>query len=74
VINKLYKGLSGLVKSRGVTFIEGHGKLVAKDTVEVNGTRYTGKNVILATGSYAKTLPGLEIDGEKIITSDHGTK
>ena len=74
VINKLYKGLSGLVKSRGVTFIEGHGKLVAKDTVEVNGTRYTGKNIILATGSYAKTLPGLEIDGDKIITSDHGTK
>ena len=74
VIGKLYKGLSGLVKSRGVTFIEGHGKLVAKDTVEVNGVRYTGKNVILATGSYAKTLPGLEIDGEKIITSDHGTK
>ena len=74
VINKLYKGLSGLVKSRGVTFIEGHGKLVSKDTVEVNGTRYTGKNVILATGSYAKTLPGLEIDGERIITSDHGTK
>ena len=74
VINKLYKGLSGLVKSRGVTYIEGYGKLVAKDTVEVNGVRYTGKNVILATGSYAKTLPGLEIDGEKIITSDHGTK
>ena len=74
VINKLHKGLSGLVKSRNITYIEGYGKLVGKDTVEVNGTRYTGKNVILATGSYAKTLPGLEIDGEKIITSDHGTK
>jgi len=74
VISKLYKGLTGLVKSRGITFIEGYGKLVAKDAVEVNGVRYTGKNVILATGSYAKTLPGLEIDGEKIITSDHGTK
>jgi dihydrolipoamide dehydrogenase len=74
VITKLYKGLTGLVKSRGITFIEGYGKLVAKDAVEVNGVRYTGKNVILATGSYAKTLPGLEIDGEKIITSDHGTK
>jgi dihydrolipoamide dehydrogenase len=61
VISKLYKGLSGLVKSRGITFIEGYGKLVAKDAVEVNGVRYTGKNVILATGSYAKTLPGLEI-------------
>ncbi|CAB4562814.1 MAG: dihydrolipoyl dehydrogenase [Actinobacteria bacterium] len=74
VINKLYKGLSGLVKSRGIVFVEGHGKLVARDTVEVAGVKYTGKNIVLATGSYAKTLPGLEIDGERIITSDHGTK
>ena len=74
VINKLYKGLSGLVKSRGIVFVEGHGKLVSKDTVEVAGVTYSGKNIILATGSYAKTLPGLEIDGERIITSDHGTK
>jgi dihydrolipoamide dehydrogenase len=74
VIHKLYKGLSGLVKSRGIVFVEGHGKLVAKDTVEVAGVKYTGKNIVLATGSYAKTLPGLEIDGERIITSDHGTK
>jgi dihydrolipoamide dehydrogenase len=74
VINKLYKGLSGLVKSRGIVFVEGHGKLVSQDTVEVAGVKYTGKNIVLATGSYAKTLPGLEIDGEKIITSDHGTK
>jgi len=74
VINKLYKGLSGLVKSRGIVLVEGHGKLVSKDTVEVAGVKYTGKNIVLATGSYAKTLPGLEIDGERIITSDHGTK
>jgi dihydrolipoamide dehydrogenase len=74
VINKLYKGLSGLVKSRGIVFIEGHGKLVSKDTVEVAGVKYSGKNIVLATGSYAKTLPGLEIDGERIITSDYGTK
>ena len=74
VINKLYKGLSGLVKSRGIVFVEGHGKLVSKDTVEVAGVKYTGKNIVLATCSYAKTLPGLEIDGERIITSDHGTK
>ncbi len=74
VITKLHKGLQGLVKSRGITFVEGYGKLVSRDTVEVNGTRYTGKNVILATGSYAKTLPGLEIDGKRVITSDHGTK
>ena len=71
VISKLHKGLQGLVKSRNVTYVEGSGKLVAKDTVEVNGQRYTGKNVILATGSYAKSLPGLEIDGTRVMTSDH---
>ncbi len=74
VISRLHKGLQGLVKSRNITYIEGHGKLISKDTVEVNGEKYTGKNVVLATGSYAKTLPGLEIDGKKIITSDHATK
>src|SRR5581483_3476653 len=39
--------------------------------VEVAGARYTGKNVVLATGSYAKTLPGLVVDGERVITSEH---
>lgn len=70
VISKLYKGLQGLVKSRNVTVVEGHGRLVAKNQVEVNGTVYTGKNILLATGSYPKTLPGLEIDGTQIVTSD----
>jgi dihydrolipoamide dehydrogenase len=74
VITKLHKGLQGLVKSRKITFIEGHGKLVAKDTIEVNGARYTGKNILLATGSYARTLPGLDIDGKKVITSDQAMK
>jgi dihydrolipoamide dehydrogenase len=71
VISKLHKGLQGLVKSRNITYIEGAGKLVSKDTVEVNGQRYTGKNVVLATGSYARSLPGLEIDGTRVMTSDH---
>ena len=69
VVARLYKGLQGLVKSRNVTFIEGEGKLVAPNTVEVNGVKYTGKNVVLATGSYAKSIPGLEISG-RIMTSD----
>ncbi|CAN2240386.1 Lpd Pyruvate/2-oxoglutarate dehydrogenase complex, dihydrolipoamide dehydrogenase (E3) component, and related enzymes [actinobacterium SCGC AAA044-D11] len=71
VVSKLHKGLQGLVKSRNVTYIEGHGRLVSKNEVEVNGVKYTGKNIVLATGSYPKTLPGLEIDGKAIITSEH---
>ncbi len=74
VISKLHKGLQGLVKSRNITYIEGHGRLVGNNAIEVNGVQYTGKNIVLATGSYARTLPGLEIDGVQIITSDHATK
>jgi dihydrolipoamide dehydrogenase len=69
VIDRLYKGLQGLIKSGGITVVEGEGRLVAKDTVEVDGQRYTGRNVVLATGSYARTLPGLEIGG-RVITSN----
>ena len=70
VVSKLYKGLQGLVKSRSITYIEGHGRLVGKNEIEVNGERHQGKNIVLATGSYPKTLPGLEIDGKQIITSE----
>ena len=69
VVGRLYKGLQGLVKSRNVTFVEGKGRLVAANAVEVNGERYEGLNVVLATGSYARSLPGLEIGG-RIMTSD----
>ncbi|MBX9246217.1 dihydrolipoyl dehydrogenase [Actinotalea ferrariae] len=69
VIGRLYKGLQGLVKAHGITYVEGYGRLVGPDTVEVDGARYQGRNIILATGSYAKTLPGLEIGG-RIMTSD----
>jgi len=69
VVGRLYKGLQGLVKQRGITFVEGNGRLISPTTVEVNGEEYTGKHVVLATGSYARTLPGLEITG-RIMTSD----
>ena len=69
VVGRLYKGLQGLVSSRKVTFVEGRGRLVAPNAVEVGGERYEGRNVVLATGSYAKSLPGLEVGG-RIMTSD----
>jgi dihydrolipoamide dehydrogenase len=69
IIAGKYKGLQGLIKSKGITVIEGEGKLQGTDTVVVNGTAYKGKNIVLATGSYSRTLPGLELGG-KVITSD----
>ena len=69
VIGRLYKGLQGLVKSRNVEFVEGVGTLTSPTTVSVNGTTYTAtKGVVLATGSYSRSLPGLEIGG-RVITS-----
>src|SRR5579885_533168 len=75
VVTRLHKGLTGLVKSRNITVVEGTGRLVATNAVEVDGTRYeASKAVVLATGSYSRSLPGLEIDGERIITSEHALK
>ncbi len=74
VVSKLHKGLQGLVKSRNITYVEGTGRLTSPNTVTVNGENYTGKNLILATGSYPRTLPGLDIDGKQIVTSEEAMK
>ena len=69
VVAKMFKGLQGLVSSRGIIYVEGSGRFVAPNAVDVEGQRYTGRNIVLATGSYARTLPDLEIGG-RVITSD----
>lgn len=69
IVASKYKGLQGLIKARGITTIEGEGKLVAPNAVQVGEDRIVGKNVVLATGSYSKSLPGLEIGG-RVITSE----
>ena len=69
VVARLYKGLQGLVKSKSIEYVQGVGRLVAKNTIEVDGRRLVAKDVVLATGSYAKSLPGLDIGG-RIMTSE----
>lgn len=69
IVDRLFKGLSGLVASKPITVVSGEGRLTAPKTVTVNGDNYTGTNVVLATGSYSRSLPGLEIGG-RVITSD----
>jgi dihydrolipoamide dehydrogenase len=71
VIGRLFKGLSGLIAGRGITVVQGEGRLVSPTAVEVGGQRYEGRHVVLATGSVPKSLPGLEIDGDRVISSDH---
>jgi dihydrolipoamide dehydrogenase len=71
VVSRLYKGLTGLIKAAGITVVEGTGRLVGPRTVEVNGRRYDGRAVVLASGSFSKSLPGIEVDGRRVITSEH---
>ncbi|MDO5626941.1 MAG: dihydrolipoyl dehydrogenase [Mobilicoccus sp.] len=73
VVGRLHKGLQGLVKGAKVTYVEGHGRLVGRDTVEVDGRRLVGKNIVLATGSRPITLPGIEITG-RVMTSEGALK
>lgn len=70
IVDRLFKGLTGLVGSKDITVVAGEGRLVGPKTVKVNGDNYTGANVVLASGSYSRSLPGLEIGG-RVITSEH---
>ncbi len=71
VVAKLYKGLQGLIRLSKVTYVEGTGTLVSPTAVQVDDSVYEGRHIVLATGSVPKSLPGLEIDGNRVITSDH---
>ena len=70
VVGRLFKGLTGLIQGRGITVLAGHGRLTAPNTVEVDGVQYVAKHVVLASGSYSKSLPGLDIDGQRVLTSE----
>jgi dihydrolipoamide dehydrogenase len=74
VVSRLYKGLQGLVRGRGIQVVEGEGRLVSPTAVQVDDTTYQGRHVVLATGSVPKTLPGLDVDGERVIYSDHALR
>lgn len=74
VVARLFKGLAGLIKSRGITVIEGEGRVTRDRQVTVGDTSYAGRHLVLASGSYARTLPGLEVDGERVLTSEHALR
>jgi len=71
VVSKNYKGLQGLIRSRGIETVDGHGLLSGARQVVVADVTYTAATVVLATGSAPRTLPGLDIDGRQVITSEH---
>ncbi|GEP34203.1 dihydrolipoyl dehydrogenase [Nocardioides szechwanensis] len=74
VVARLFKGLTGLISSRGITVIEGEGRVTGDRQVTVGDRAYSGKHLVLASGSYSKSLPGLDVDGERVITSEHALR
>ncbi|MQA06580.1 MAG: dihydrolipoyl dehydrogenase [Streptosporangiales bacterium] len=74
VVSRLHKGLSGLIGSHGITTVEESGRLTGPTTVQVGDQTLNGKHILLATGSTPKSLPGLTIDGERVISSDHALR
>lgn len=69
VVGRLHKGLQGLISARPIDYVEGTGRLTSPTTVTVGDRVLAGRHVVLATGSYARSLPGLEIAG-RVMTSD----
>lgn len=69
IVAKKFTGLAGLLRTRNVTVISGEGRLVAGPAVAVGEDTYVGSDVVLATGSYSRTLPGIEVGG-RILSSD----
>ena len=71
VVTRLWKGLTGLIGSRHIETIEGEGRLASPTSVQVGDTLLEAAHVVLASGSESRSLPGLEIDGHRVITSEH---
>ena len=70
VVDRLWKGLQSTIASRKIETIEGHGRLVSPTQVQVGGAVYEAEHIVLATGSEPRSLRGLDIDGERVISSD----
>jgi len=73
VVNQLFKGVQYLMKKNKIEVVEGKGRLRDRNTLEVNSNQIKAKNLIVATGSTVKSLPGLDFDGQFIISSDNAT-
>ena len=74
VVDRLTKGTETLLKGREVTLISGTGTVVDAGAHRLritDGTEVEGDALVIATGSEARSLPGLDFDGKRILSSDH---
>jgi dihydrolipoamide dehydrogenase len=74
VVDRLWKGLQSTLASRKIEIVYGEGRLVSPTQVSVGDAVYEGRHIVLATGSEPRSLPGLDVDGDRVITSDHALR
>ena len=69
VVGANTKGIEFLFRKNKVTWLKGAGKIAGAGTVDVDGTTYTAKHIVIATGSESVPLPGVTVDEKQIVTS-----
>ena len=73
IVSQLHKGVQFLMKKNKIEVVQGAGRLRDRNTIDVGAQQLKGKQLIVATGSTVKSLPGIEFDGQFIISSDNAT-
>ena len=73
IVAQLHKGIQYLMKKNKIEVIEGQGRLRDRNTIDVGGKQVKAKDLVVATGSTVRSLPGLDFDGQFIISSDNAT-
>ena len=73
VVSQLHRGVESLMKKNKITVFKGQGVIESESrlTVKESGQTITARNLVVATGSAPKSLPGLEMDGDRVLSSDH---
>ncbi len=74
VVDRLWKGLQSTIASRKIETIDGYGRLISPTQVQVGDTVYESEHIVLATGSEPRSLPGLDLDGDRVISSDEALR
>ena len=71
IVNQLTKGIEGLMRKNKVEVVSARGTVTSKNSIQAGDRKLEAANLIIATGSTPRSLPGIEVDGKRIITSDH---
>jgi dihydrolipoamide dehydrogenase len=71
IVNQLTKGIEGLMRKNKIEVVSARGSVTGPNSIQAGDRKLEARNLIIATGSTPRALPGIEFDGKRIISSDH---